>query len=161
MLYAHPAVAVAAVVGEPDAYAGELPVAYVQLKPGAWVDVAELLTYAATRTPERAAVPVQIYTLETMPLTAVGKVFKPALRLDAAERAVRRLLAFLQDAGCVADVSAQRHEEYGTLINVQITGSPAAGRDRTLVQVRTKLDPLTLRHEVIWQSEGNARGQSS
>ena len=35
MLFRHPAVALAAVVGEPDAYAGELPVAYVQLKPRA------------------------------------------------------------------------------------------------------------------------------
>jgi fatty-acyl-CoA synthase len=32
---AHPAVALCAVVGEPDAYAGELPVAFVTLKPGA------------------------------------------------------------------------------------------------------------------------------
>jgi fatty-acyl-CoA synthase len=30
---AHPAVALCAVVGEPDAYAGELPVAFVTLKP--------------------------------------------------------------------------------------------------------------------------------
>ena len=34
-LQKHPAVAVVAAVGSPDAYAGELPVAYVQLKPGA------------------------------------------------------------------------------------------------------------------------------
>jgi fatty-acyl-CoA synthase len=33
--YAHPAVADAAVVGRPDAHAGELPVAYLALKPGA------------------------------------------------------------------------------------------------------------------------------
>ena len=38
VLFQHPAVALAAVVGEPDAYAGELPVAYVQLKPGASVE---------------------------------------------------------------------------------------------------------------------------
>ena len=34
-LQKHPAVAVVAAIGSPDAYAGELPVAYVQLKPGA------------------------------------------------------------------------------------------------------------------------------
>ena len=38
VFFQHPAVALAAVVGQPDAYAGELPVAYVQLKPGATVD---------------------------------------------------------------------------------------------------------------------------
>ena len=35
VFFQHPAVALAAVVGEPDAYAGELPVAFVQLRPGA------------------------------------------------------------------------------------------------------------------------------
>ena len=34
-LHEHPAVAMAAAIGSPDAYAGEMPVAYVQLKPGA------------------------------------------------------------------------------------------------------------------------------
>ncbi len=34
VLFRHPAVGLAAVVGQPDAYAGELPVAFVQLKPG-------------------------------------------------------------------------------------------------------------------------------
>jgi len=34
-LEAHPAVAMAAAVGQPDRYAGELPVCYVALRPGA------------------------------------------------------------------------------------------------------------------------------
>jgi acyl-CoA synthetase (AMP-forming)/AMP-acid ligase II len=59
VLYQHPAVALAAVVGQPDAYAGELPLAYVQLKPGATVRPAELAEHwVRERTPERAAVPV-------------------------------------------------------------------------------------------------------
>ncbi|RYF39514.1 MAG: acyl-CoA synthase, partial [Comamonadaceae bacterium] len=44
---AHPAVALCAVVAEPDAYAGELPVAYVTLKPGHQVDAAQLLAQVA------------------------------------------------------------------------------------------------------------------
>jgi acyl-CoA synthetase (AMP-forming)/AMP-acid ligase II len=43
VLYEHAAVAVAALVGEPDAYAGELPVAYVELKPGMDAQPSELL----------------------------------------------------------------------------------------------------------------------
>ena len=38
------------------------------------------------RTPERAAVPVQVISIDPMPLTGVGKVFKPQLRWDAAGR---------------------------------------------------------------------------
>jgi fatty-acyl-CoA synthase len=150
VLYEHPDVALAAVVGEPDAYAGELPVAYVQLKPDAHVTEAQLLKYAAARTPERAAVPVQMYALDTMPLTAVGKVFKPALRLDAAERAVRRMLAFVEQSGCKADVKVEPHKEHGTIIRVRLGGGQDAEREGILAQVKAKLDPLTLRHEVDW-----------
>ena len=76
----HPAVDLVAAVGRPDAYAGELPVAYVTLRPGAKVTEEELLRHARERVPERAAVPVQISILEQMPVTAVGKIFKPPLR---------------------------------------------------------------------------------
>lgn len=151
VLYQHPAVAMAAVVGEPDAYAGELPVAYVQLKPEhAGTSPQEVLKYAAARTPERAAVPVQLYVVDTIPLTAVGKVFKPALRLDAAERAVRRLLAFLEDEGCRVDVSVAPHKELGTLIGVTLSGDPRDGREAAAAKAAAKLDPLTMKHTLRW-----------
>jgi fatty-acyl-CoA synthase len=56
----HPAVALAVAVGSPDAYAGEVPVAYVQPKPGAAVTEEDLLEFAASTIPERAAVPKRI-----------------------------------------------------------------------------------------------------
>ena len=92
ILFQHPAVGLAAVVGQPDAYAGELPVGYVQLKPGAAVVAGELEAWVRERTPERAAVPVQIFQIDPMPLTGVGKVFKPQLRWDAAKRALTKIL---------------------------------------------------------------------
>ena len=152
VLYEHPAVAVAAVVGEPDPYAGELPVAYVQLKAGTQADSAELLKYAAARTPERAAVPVQLYVVESIPLTAVGKVYKPSLRTDAAERAVRRMLDFVPASGSKADVEVKSHPEHGTMIHVRLSGGDPANREAVTAQVRKKLDPLTLRHLIEWTS---------
>jgi fatty-acyl-CoA synthase len=150
VLYDHPAVEVAALVGEPDAYAGELPVAYVQLKPGAKAEPAEIIRWVAERTPERAAVPTQTYVVDNIPQTAVGKVFKPALRTDAAERAVRRMVAPIVDAeGCTASVHVGPHPELGTLLTVGLSG-PAAARERVLQQVKAKLDPLTLRHRLDW-----------
>lgn len=150
VLYDHPAVEVAALVGEPDAYAGELPVAYVQLKAGAKAEPAELLHWVAGHTPERAAVPVQVYVVDAIPLTAVGKVFKPTLRSDAAERAVRRMLAtILQAQGCTAEVRVGPHPELGTLLTVQVSGPPGV-REKTLQDIKTKLDPLTLRHQAAW-----------
>ena len=76
-------VTLAALVGQPDPYAGELPVAYVQPKPGQTVTPAELIGWLREHTPERAAVPVALHLIDTMPRNAGGKIFKPALRLGA------------------------------------------------------------------------------
>jgi hypothetical protein len=73
VFFQHPGVALVAVVGEPDAHAGELPMAFVQPRPGTALDAAELIAFVRERTPERAAVPVQIYFIDAIPLTAVGK----------------------------------------------------------------------------------------
>lgn len=83
-LRAHPAVADAAAVGLPDAYAGEVPVAYVALKPGADASPQALLAFAAQHIAERPALPRWVRILDALPLTAVGKPFKPALRRAAA-----------------------------------------------------------------------------
>ncbi|HEY4065298.1 MAG TPA: AMP-binding protein [Burkholderiaceae bacterium] len=88
-----PWVAQAAAVGRPDAHAGEVPIAYVELHPGAQVSAQELLAYAAERIPERPAVPKEIVFLDKLPLTAVGKPIKHLLQLDAARRVFREALA--------------------------------------------------------------------
>lgn len=79
-LQAHPAVALAAAIGSPNAYSGEVPVAYVQLRPGQACNAEELEAFAHLNISERAAVPKRIEILEALPLTAVGKIFKPALQ---------------------------------------------------------------------------------
>ena len=150
VFFQHPAVALAAVVGQPDAYAGELPVAYVQAKPGAAIDVDELLDFVRQRTPERAAVPVKLYVIDSVPLTGVGKVFKPALRLDAAERMVAALLADLVPAGASLDVAVQAHEVHGNLISVRLAGVAAVQREALEARLHERLNPLVMRHEVTW-----------
>lgn len=92
----HPAVAEAAAIGQPDAYAGEMPCAYVTLKPGQRVTSEELIYYARTHLSERAATPSYIGILSEMPLTGVGKIFKPALRVAATERVISEHLASAQ-----------------------------------------------------------------
>ncbi|WP_223486991.1 acyl-CoA synthetase [Pseudomonas sp. A-RE-19] len=79
-LQVHPAVALVAAIGSPDAYSGEVPVAYVQLCPGQACNAEELEAFAHLNISERAAVPKRIEILEALPLTAVGKIFKPALQ---------------------------------------------------------------------------------
>ena len=88
----HPAVALAAAVGMPDIYAGELPVCYVALRPGASATDDELHAHAQRTIGERPAWPKQIHVIEAIPLTTVGKIYKPQLRCDAAQRLVTRLV---------------------------------------------------------------------
>lgn len=84
--YAHPAVALAAAIGRNDPHAGEVPVVYVELKPGARAQPDELMRFAQAQISERAARPKAVRIIDALPLTAVGKVFKPALReLEASQ----------------------------------------------------------------------------
>jgi len=91
-LGAHPAVALCAAVGAPDAYAGEVPVAFATLKPGSQVTEAELLAFTAERVDEGPAKPKSITVLSAMPVTNVGKIYKPELRTLATAAVVQRLI---------------------------------------------------------------------
>jgi fatty-acyl-CoA synthase len=88
-LLQHPAVLSAAAVGLPDSYAGELPVAFVALKQGASADEAELIAFVKPLMSEPAAHPKRVWVLDELPLTPIGKIFKPALRALAARNAIR------------------------------------------------------------------------
>ncbi|MGI5132257.1 acyl-CoA synthetase [Pseudonocardia sp. CA-107938] len=92
-LLAHPEVTAASAVGRPDPHAGEVPVAYVTCAPGATVTEEELLAWAVGRVPERAAAPKAVTVLDALPVTAVGKPYKLALRADATRRAIAEALA--------------------------------------------------------------------
>ncbi|QRY77247.1 acyl-CoA synthetase [Pseudomonas sp. PDNC002] len=89
-LQAHPAVALVAAVGCPDPHAGEIPVAYVQLAAGQRADSTELLDFANQRISERAAVPKRIEILDALPVTPVGKIFKPALQQREIARVIQQ-----------------------------------------------------------------------
>ena len=105
-MLSHPDVVGAAAIGQPDAFAGELPCVYVQLSEGATVTEAELMDHARGTIHERAAVPKHVEIVTELPLTAVGKVFKPALR----SLAIMRVLgAALEGTGVqVAEVIEDR-----------------------------------------------------
>jgi len=86
-------VQMAAAVARPDAYSGELPVAYVQLRAGATPSEEALLEHARNNIGERAAWPKAIRVIDQMPQTAVGKLFKPALKKLEIRDALLRALS--------------------------------------------------------------------
>lgn len=87
VLHTHPDVLEASVVARPDAYAGEVPVAYVVLQPRSTTTESELIRYAGERTGERAAIPKNCYFWPALPKTSVGKILKNQLRADATLKA--------------------------------------------------------------------------
>ncbi len=149
-LYEHDAVGVAALVGQPDGYAGELPLAYVQLKPGASAEPHELLAHIREKTPERAAVPVDVILVDEMPLTGVGKVFKPKLRWDAAQRVFQATVESLELDGCQASISVGAHGTHGSLATVTVRGSSEASRGLITERLEEALGPFTIQHEVVF-----------
>ncbi len=79
VLYAHPAVAEAAIIGVPDNYLGEEVAAVIALRPGASATDAEIIAF----TKERVAAykyPRTVTFMDTLPKGATGKVLKKELK---------------------------------------------------------------------------------
>jgi fatty-acyl-CoA synthase len=109
-LMAHPSVGFVGAIGQPDAHSGEIPCAYVELIDGASVADGELRKFCEEHVHERAAWPKHVEVLAELPKTAVGKVFKPALRAMAITRVYG---AALQAAGISAAVSVVEDKKLG------------------------------------------------
>jgi long-chain acyl-CoA synthetase len=81
-LYAHPAVAEAAVIGRPDEVLGEVPEAYVAFKPGASASVEELMLLCKAVL-AYYKVPKSIHVLTELPKGPTGKILRRNLRPSA------------------------------------------------------------------------------
>jgi acyl-CoA synthetase (AMP-forming)/AMP-acid ligase II len=82
VLYEHPAVLEAAVVGRPDERWGEVPVAHVVVRPGQSVDEDELIGHCRDRL-AKFKVPKAVAFLDALPRNPSGKVLKRELRTPA------------------------------------------------------------------------------
>ncbi len=119
-LLGHQAVAFAGAIGQPDAFAGELPCVYVELVKGAEVTPEELMEHAKAHIHERAAIPKHVEILPELPKTAVGKILKNELR----KRAIQRVYdAALAEAGLNAIVAeVYEHKKKGLVAQLRRTG---------------------------------------
>jgi len=79
VLYTHPAVRLAAVIGIPDAYHGEVVKACVALRPGAAATADEIVAHCRKGLTDYK-IPRHVEIRETLPMSAVGKILYRVLR---------------------------------------------------------------------------------
>lgn len=141
-LMQHESISQVVAIGQPDAYAGEVPVAYVVIKPNKMVNELQLLDYCKASISERAAIPKRIAIIEEVPLTAVGKVFKPALRNNATEYAVKALFSAKK---IEANVEAEYTATEGQLVNIKVLNSTVQTQSQTEILDLLKGLPVTVK----------------
>ncbi|MGJ7543014.1 acyl-CoA synthetase [Variovorax sp. LT1R16] len=125
-LGAHPAVQLCAAVGAPDAYAGELPVIFATLVPGASAAEDELLAFTSARVDEAPARPKWVSVITTMPMTNVGKIYKPELRAMAARQVVAATVTEVCAELGLSDAARPAVSTEGeNLVHVQIDAAAA------------------------------------
>jgi fatty-acyl-CoA synthase len=143
-----PDVRMVAAVGRPDPHAGEVPVVYVELAEGANATEKDILDWAKENVGERAAVPREIVIVPEIPLTPVGKIFKPRLRWDATRRVYEEELEALGGLAAECEVSVGEDKVHGTLVGIGV--KPAEGVELSAIKekIAQVLTRYTLHYEV-------------
>ena len=147
-LYKMDGVKVAAAVGRPDAHAGEVPVAYVEVSDSS-ITQEKLLDWAKANIGERAAIPKEVVIVDQVPLTAVGKIFKPALRWDSTKRVYENELAALGDLAQSVTVNVAEDRVHGTKVTIRVKAAPGASPDDIKQRIPEILSRYTVYHEIV------------
>jgi acyl-CoA synthetase (AMP-forming)/AMP-acid ligase II len=84
LLLTHPLVADAAVVGAPDEASGEVPVAYVALRPGAEISEAEVMAFVEGQVARFKRLR-EVHFVPAIPKSAAGKILRRVLREQAVD----------------------------------------------------------------------------
>jgi fatty-acyl-CoA synthase len=140
----------AAAIGRPDPHAGEVPVAYVEVSENVWMTPEDVMQWARTHIGEKAAVPKEIVITDRIPLTAVGKVFKPALRWDAIRRVYEQELKALGDQVEGCEVTVGEDKTHGTAAAIRVKASEGADTEAIKARIHELLARYTVHFEVFF-----------
>jgi fatty-acyl-CoA synthase len=146
-LYRLPGVQVAAAVGRPDPHAGEVPVAFVQLQEAAELTPEQILDYLKEEIGERAAVPKEVIITEEVPLTPVGKIFKPALRWQAIRKVYQTEMEKIDDLLASLEVTVTEDKIHGAMVAITAKASPDTSHDH----IRDRVNDILARYTVKYK----------
>ena len=147
----HPDIVLSAAVSRPDSYAGELVALYVTVKEGSKITAEELREYMEKNISERPALPKAIYILDEIPVTAVGKIYKPKLREDAAKQVYDEEIATLLDEGVKIDVDVVTEAGTGMIAKVSIDQQGIENKNKLEDKLMSIFGKFTIKHQVIWK----------
>ena len=147
-LYKLDGVKMVAAVGRPDGHAGEVPVAYVEIGEDSSLTEEAVAHWAREHIGERAAVPKAVYIVDQIPLTAVGKIFKPALRWDATEKVYKQELAALGELATAIEVRVGEDPVHGTSAAIRIRAAEGVAAETIEKRVSELLARYTVHYEV-------------
>jgi fatty-acyl-CoA synthase len=117
---AFPGVQISSAVGMPDAYAGEVPILFVVPSPGSTIDLPLLREHLERNVNEPPAKPKRVVLLEALPVTAVGKIFKPTLRDLAVREKVRAEIDRVFGPETAADILVEKDARLNTLVHIRV-----------------------------------------
>jgi fatty-acyl-CoA synthase len=105
--------------------------AYVVKIAGSNVTEQELIDHCASAMSERAAIPKRIEFIDAMPLTAVGKIFRPTLRQSIAEQVIRELLT---GKSMDATVTSEIEKKRGLVLRIDVIDKTKIDEVKKLVE---------------------------
>jgi fatty-acyl-CoA synthase len=149
-----PDVLYAAAVGKPDSYAGEIPVAYVQLVPGSQTTPSELVAFLSSCIAERAAIPKEIIIVDKLPLTAIGKPVKAALRRDIAERTFRSVLSEATGLSCDSgqlEIAVHADPTQGDVVAIVVVGAASTGQAEQAARLEEAMGRYSFPYTLEWK----------
>jgi fatty-acyl-CoA synthase len=147
-LYAIPGVQIGAAVGAPDPHSGEIPVAYVQLQEGAELSEGDILDRLKQTVGERAAIPSGVFIIDQIPLTPVGKIFKPALRWDAIRRVYENELQKLGPLAESIELKVAEDKVHGCSVDIKVTAAPNVSEEEITSKVSEVLALYTVKYNL-------------
>ena len=111
-------VQISSAVGMPDQYAGEVPILFVVPAPERTIDLNGLQIHLERNIIEPPAKPKRVVVLKELPVTAVGKIFKPALRDLAIKEKVTLEIERLFGQGVSAEINVDQEEKLNTRVRI-------------------------------------------